>query len=180
MSPWTAVLEPSMSSAYPESEETPTAEDEVELWWGAYASRTAFPGFLVCILATAILTAVLYAWGVLLPARWWAFLLTSPLWLAQTGRWLYRTTAFNYRLTTRRLFVSRSFAAAAQAVDLARVQGIHVQCNPIERRLGLGSIRVDSADSAPLVLEGVHDPAAVAALIENGVKRARAHELGPR
>src|SRR5262249_46349232 len=153
--------------------ETPATQDEVEVWWGAYAGRTALPGFLGCILATAILAAVLYTWNLLLPARWWAFLLTSPLWLVQTGRCLYRTTAFNYRLTTRRLFVSRSFAAAAQVVDLARVERINVQRNPIERRLGVGRIRVETANAAPLLLEGVLDPVAVATLIGNRVKQAR-------
>jgi hypothetical protein len=167
-----------MSNAYPESQETPAAEEEVEVWWGAFAGRTAVPGFVLCALVTAVVCVGLYAWGVLQPARWWAFLLTSPLWLVQIGRWLYRTTAYNYRLTNRRLFVSRSFSAAARVVDLARVERVVVERSRLRRRLGVGRIRIEAKEIAPLILDGVRDPAAVATLIGNRVQQAR--EVGAK
>jgi membrane protein YdbS with pleckstrin-like domain len=166
-----------MSTAYPESQETPAppAEEEVEVWWGSYAGRTMVPGFLVCLLATTGLIIAVYAWGGARNPRQLAYLISSPLWLVQTGRWLYRMTAFNYRLTNRRLFVSRAFRTAADVVDLARVERVRVERGPLERRLGVGRVYVEAAGTPPLVLRGVLHPNAVAGQISDQVQQARAH-----
>jgi hypothetical protein len=165
-----------MSSAYPESQEAPApADEETEVWWGSFAGRTLAPGFVLCVLATAGALIALYAGDVSPNPRRLAYLLVSPLWIVQAGCWLYRMTAYNYRLTTRRLFVSRRFAAAATAVDLARVERVRVQRGRLGRLLGVGRIRVEAAGARPLLLEGVLDPADVAALIASRAEQARKH-----
>src|SRR5262249_55737708 len=137
-----------------------------DVWWGAYASRTMLPSFIVCGLITAGVTAVWLDWGVEyrlseLTARYTAYAVIGPLWLFQLGRWLYRILTRTYRLTTRRLYIERTFVhVPARIVDLRRVTDVAVESTALERRLKVGRVRLrtENPQEPDVVLEGVYNP----------------------
>ena len=139
------------------------------------------PSFTVCILLTAgIAVGGWYCWRVLgesgYLARHIVLGLAGTLWLFQGLRWAYRTSAINYRLTTHRLFRDRGFHnPSAGTVVLEHVTDVIVEPRTgLERLLNVGRIQVRSEDDgAPLVLDGVYQPEAVAAEIRRQVQQAR-------
>jgi membrane protein YdbS with pleckstrin-like domain len=163
-----------------ESEQAEHATDEVDVWWGSYAGRALWPSFVFCGLLTAAIAAAAWYFYDAYQAhprlmRYLAYGLTGAVWLTQLGRWLYRTVIINYRLTTRRLFQDRGFHhPEAGSVQLDRLKGVEVTYGPLERRLGIGRLYVESEGGVPpLVLEGVYDPIKVAALITRTADAAR-------
>jgi hypothetical protein len=146
----------------------PDEDQEADVWWGAYAGRTMLPSFVACgLLALGIAFAAWYVArtdpALPFPPRYAAYSLIALVWLVQLLRCGYRTVTINYRLTTRRLFWDRGFRNPSLAVDLSRIKSVTVQpARPFERALGIGRLRIDVADADPLVLDGVHQPEAVA------------------
>jgi hypothetical protein len=136
------------------------------------------PSFVVCGLLTALLLALAWqlgAWRGMNVVRWVAEGLAIALWLSQIGRWVYRTLAVNYRLTTRHLFYERDFSHPGRpGVALARITHVFVEQTRVERWLGVGRIAVSVAGTAPpLLLEGVRRPQRVAKLIREQASRAQ-------
>jgi hypothetical protein len=150
--------------------------EEVDLWWGSYATRTMLPSFLVCVAATvavAWLTWVFLPPGFVKPTF---VALAGSIWLLQLVRWGYRFFGFNYRLTTRRVVCSRGLLYGPGAeLDLATVARVHVYRRWDERLLQVGQVTVqpDNPNVAPLILEGLVRPAAVAQMIRAAAKKAR-------
>jgi membrane protein YdbS with pleckstrin-like domain len=152
-------------------------EQETDVWWGAYASRTMLPGFIVCGLITAGVTAVWLGWVEYhlseLTARYTAYAVIGPLWLFQLGRWLYRILTRTYRLTTRRLYIERTFFhVPARIVDLRRVTDVAVESTALERRLKVGRVRLrtENPQQPDVFLEGVYDPQRIAQQIRTLAK----------
>jgi len=145
-------------------------DQERDVWWGAYAARTMLPSFLLCILLTVLLavTAVMLALEFDIPhwvLRYGAYALAGVLWSVQTLRWSYRQLVCTYRLTTRRLFLERTFyRSASTAIELRHITGVTVERTTWDRWLGVGRIRITSSNGA-WVLEGVQRPEQVAATI---------------
>jgi hypothetical protein len=166
----------------------PDEDQEADVWWGSYAGRAMLPSFLVCGLLTVAFA--LGAWYIAnafptlpYPPRYLAYVLAALVWLVQVLRWGYRTVTINYRLTTRRLFRDQGFRKPSRAVELSRVKAVAVeQARPLERLLGIGRLRIDAEDTHTLVLQGVHEPQTVAALVRGAAARARARRaaLGAR
>jgi membrane protein YdbS with pleckstrin-like domain len=153
---------------------------ETDVWWGSYAGRTMLPSFVLCSLATATLVWAAFAiWEEGLgydPARYAFYGLMGGLWLWQFIRWGYRIIAYNYRLTTRRLFCMRGFLYSRDpAVELDRVATVTVEQSPLERLLGCGTIIIllEGAAEAPVVLPGVRNPQSIAEEIRNHARTAR-------
>lgn len=156
------------------------ATEEVDVWWGSYAGRALWPSFVFCGLLTALIAVGAWYFYDAYQAhptlmRYLAYGLTGAVWLTQLGRWLYSTVIINYRLTTRRLFQDRGFhRPVAGWVELDRLKGVVVTYGPLEGRLGIGRLYVESEGGAPpLILEGVYDPVKVAALITRTADAAR-------
>lgn len=152
--------------------------DEVELWWGGYSGWAMLPLFFVCACVTAAMIGS--AWYLYseenVPgdrARYAVYLLALALWSMVIAVGLYRMVSWNYRLTTRRLFLIRGINPRTAAVTpLGDIQCILVSQTPVERRLNIGSVRVQ-ASRLEMDLPGVRDPHHVAGLIEKQVKRVR-------
>src|SRR5262245_61647837 len=150
--------------------------EEIDLWWGSYATRTMLPSFLVCIAATvaaAWLTWIFLPPGFFIPSF---VALAGSIWLLQLVRWGYRFFGFNYRLTTRRVVCSRGLLYGPGAeLDLATVARVHVYRRWDERLLQVGQVTVlpDNPNVAPLILEGLVRPAAVAQMIRTAAQKAR-------
>jgi hypothetical protein len=110
-----------------------------------------------------------------LHVRYTVYAICGAIWFAQLARWLYYVLTYNYRLTTRRLFIERSFLNTPRAeLELRRISGVVVETSGLDRRLGVGTLRVLGDDRAPrLVLLGVRDPGRLAAEIRHLAKQAR-------
>jgi hypothetical protein len=152
-------------------------DTEVDVWWGSYAGRAMALSFAVCI----ALTALIY-----FGARWWVpergwlqltfFGLASAVWLIQLARWGYRFFTWNYRLTTRFLYVDYGLSRLrSQRFALRTVDRLEARYNLLERLLGVGDLWVwfDEALKPPAVLKALKSPLTVAETIRTVVRKAR-------
>lgn len=167
-----------VAARLPKPDPVSAIDGEIDVHWGGYAGRDLVPSTVFC----AALAAgwVLYLVP-LLPAGWhWAELvygLPGALVAFQLVRWGYRTAAFHYRVTNRRLFHHRGrLYGRAGAVDLASVATVRVQQHLVDWLLGIGRVRLtfDRDSQPPVVLEGVAQPKRLAAVIERTMRQARA------
>jgi hypothetical protein len=152
-------------------------DTEVDVWWGSYAGRVMAPSFAVCIALTALNYLVARWW---MPERNWLqftfFVLTSAVWLIQLARWGYRFFTWNYRLTTRFLYVDYGLSRLrSQRFALGTVDRLEARYNLLERWLGVGDLWVwfDEATKPPAVLKALKSPRAVAETIRTVVRKAR-------
>ncbi len=164
----------------PAPEVAPHDPQETDVWWGAYAGRTMLPSFIGCALLTAALIAFWLGWveyhASALEARYTAYAVIGSLWLVQLGRWLYRILTRTYRLTTRRLYLERTFFhVPARVVNLEQVRAVDVGSSALERRLKVGRLylRTDNPQLSELTLEGVHEPDRIATRIRELAKQNR-------
>src|SRR5262249_12897306 len=82
-----------------------SSEEEVDLWWGAYAGRKMLPEFVLCGIITALLFAMAWyfrTWHGNV-VRYLVQLAMGAVWLSELAKWAYRLVACGYRLTTRRV-----------------------------------------------------------------------------
>ncbi len=152
-------------------------QQETDVWWGAYAGRTMLPSFVLCGLITVVVIVVWLTWVEYhlseLTARYTAYAVIGPLWLLQLGRWLYHILTQTYRLTTRRLYIERTFFhVPARVVDLRQVSEVAVEATALERRLKVGRVRLRTEDpqQPDVPLEGVYDPQQIARQIRDLAK----------
>jgi hypothetical protein len=100
--------------------------------------------------------------------------LTGPVWLLILGWGVYQLTAFNYRMTTRRLFRARGWLKRPDQAELAKVEVVRMRRSPFERWLGLGRVYIDRGRDQPrMVLNALYNPERVAQLIRRQVEQAR-------
>jgi membrane protein YdbS with pleckstrin-like domain len=129
------------------------------------------PSFLLCILLTLLLavTAVLLALQFDIPpwaVRYGAYALAGALWLLQALRWAYRHLVCTYRLTTRRLFLERTFfRTPGVAIELRHITKVAVERTAWDRWVGVGRVRITSSNGT-WVLDGVRQPGHLAATIQ--------------
>jgi hypothetical protein len=151
----------------------PTEAEETDVWWGACSVRLLIPGIIACVLVSGGVLCEAYLLENPNPARF-TYWFTGPVWLLVLGWGMYQLTAFNGRLTTRRLFRARGFFRPPQQVELAKVRRVGLKRSPFERWLGLGRVYVDGGDGRPpLVLKGMSDAEQLAGLIRRQAQQAR-------
>jgi hypothetical protein len=108
--------------------------------------------------------------------RWSVVILTGLVWLVQTFRWLYRVLGYNYRLTTRRLYVEHGVVAPiTAAADLERIKAVKVGVSYLDRGLAVGRVAVylDDDTQLPLLLDGVRHPWRVCEIISRQAAQAK-------
>lgn len=161
--------------------EGPGPVEERDLWWGSYDPRTMLPSFAFgLVLTVAVILTVHFVAAVYgLPAKFARYTndgVLVVLWSYLVGRWIYRVVAYNYRLTTRRVFCETGFYLPPHTgIELARIAQVVVEKRPAERWLGLGRIRLILADEKrTVVLEAVRFPDQVAMTIRHQIELARA------
>jgi len=154
---------------------------ETDLWWGSYAGRTMTFSFAVCVLLTALIYAGVHT---LVHERGWLQLafggFASALWLVQLTRWCHRFFTYNYRLTTRFLYVDRGFLRLiAQRFALEGIDSVEVRSSKVGAALGVGDVWVFLEDPVQpaAVLEGLVAPQRAVELIRDAVRKAR--EINP-
>src|SRR5207244_2837420 len=142
--------------------------------------------FLVCGVITACLAVLAWycaerGWMPASRARRWTEVLAILVWLIQLLRCFYRMVAWNYRLTSRHLFLEWGFHTPAQGgIELTQIAQVLVQRNAAERWLGVGRLRILlTKGTKPLVLEGVRYPELIAVEIRGRVEKAREEQNEP-
>jgi membrane protein YdbS with pleckstrin-like domain len=151
-------------------------DEEVDVWWGGYAARTMVPSLVVCVVLTVLIDLMCWLTLPRYLLRWSVVSLTGLLWLVQTLRWLHHLLGYNYRLTTRRLYVEHGLFAPETAVaDLDRIKAVKVAASLLQRRLGVGKVAVYVDDDAqlPLILDGVLHPWHVREMIARQAGQAK-------
>lgn len=160
--------------------DNPEAVQEVDVWWGGYASRTMLPGFVLTGVLTLGIGAVAgllwYIVGVPAQvARYGAYVLVVTVWLDRAFRLAYRSISVTYRLTTRRLLRDRGFFRPADGqIELTRVVDVRVEQGGLERLVGVGRLQIitDNANE-PMILAGVKEPEYIASKIRGCVRQVK-------
>jgi hypothetical protein len=154
------------------------ADQETDVWWGAYAGRTFAPVFAFCtLLSVNVSLAVGWYWDEEYPQLMWhlAVLLVVAVWAFPLALWIHRTLSRTYRLTTHFLYRNRGFRRPADGhAELRRIARVYVKYALLQRLVGVGRIVAEVEGGAPLVLDGVHNPEPIADLIRRWSARARA------
>jgi hypothetical protein len=158
-------------------EATARKPDEIDVWWGSYAGRAMAPSFAVCL----VLTALIYfgaRWWV--PERGWLQLtfsgMTSIVWLVQLLRWAHRFFTWNYRLTTRFLYVDSGLKPLiAQRFPVRSIERVEVHSHGLQKWLRISDLWVwlDAPARLPVVLQAIASPRPVAEMIREVVRKAR-------
>jgi hypothetical protein len=153
-------------------------EEEVDIWWGACAIRTITPSLVATLLLSAVIYFIVHA---LVRERGWlqlAFVGTAGvLWLVQMVRWCHRLFTWNYRLTTRYLYVDRGFRPlVARRYPLDTVAQVVLRRGRLDNWLGTNNIRVYFKDGtcSTAELQGLRGANHVAELIRDAVAKAAA------
>lgn len=167
----------------------PAGKEEIDLWWGGYASRTMMPETLSCLLATGMIVTgaiLLVHYGVpAVEARLTVYALAGVLWLIHILRWLNRAAGYTYRLTTHRLYCTWGILAGllhrhVPPVELARVTQVVLETTPVERLLNIGRVRLEMEGGAqPVELLGLFEARHVAEEIGRFVKACRESAAPP-
>ncbi len=150
------------------------AEGEIDVWEARYSSRNFIGRFaLRIIISIAWIVGAVYTWGYnhdgfAIPMVV-AGIVVLILWLVLLGRVIQARFGHHYRLTTRRLFVSKGvFRHERDQMELLRVQDVLTrQQSLMERILGLGTVIVVPSDKRLPTLHvlGVDDPKGIMDLI---------------
>jgi hypothetical protein len=166
----------STSAAKPQTVQPPGCQEELDLWWGSYSGRAMVPSFVVCLGLTVVLY-VCTSWWV--PQRGWLQLtftvFAGLLWLIQFGRWAHRCFTYNYRLTSRYLYVDRGFwPLVARRFALTAIGRVECKARPLDGWLRIGDVQVWLANeaNAPVVLRALLSPRSAAETIRSAVKKA--------
>lgn len=122
----------------------PADVPEHDVWHGSYSPKAMIGGWIGCGLASVAGMAA----GLLVPGAWLlAVIVVAALWLAQTLLLLYRRLSVRYRLTSFRFFHERGLLhRIIDRVEVIDMDDIEVSQGPIERMLGVGTIRITSSD----------------------------------
>jgi hypothetical protein len=156
----------------------PAPTEEVELAWRGYSPLDLLPSTAVFALVTC---GTILALRPLLPAWVMREAIDAPLaavWLLQAVRAMYRLLAYDYRLTSRRLFRSRGPLYPRETpLDLATVVRAEVRQTRIGRLIGVGTVRLIPEDATPtrpaVELDGIRRPQALAGRIQEAATTAR-------
>jgi membrane protein YdbS with pleckstrin-like domain len=151
-------------------------DPEAELWEGSYSPKAMYGEWV----AGAVVTIGAIVLGVLLVPTGVGPLVIGGLvvlmWLFLIGRMLYLRYSVNYRLTTQR-FVHQSgiLSRVTDRIEVIDMDDISFAQGPIQRMLGVGTIRITSSDRThpELVLRGIENVAEVSSLIDNARRKER-------
>lgn len=154
--------------------------EEVDLWHGTYSPKAMVGEALAALGFTILgLIAVPFAWAT--PIGWAVFgigllLVWGLLFLVLA----YRRLSVRYRLTTFRLFhESGLLSRTTDRIEAIDIDDVSFSQGPVERMLGVGTIRIMSSDQTDPAMElpGIENVRAVASLVDE-VRRQERRKRG--
>lgn len=168
---------------------TPADPALTDRGWRGYDPRTAVPHLAAAAVASAAL--LIGRWdlgdifgasdqpGALAVYALAVYALALAVWPGLLAVALYRAVTYTYRLTDRALLVDRgSLFPPEPPVRLADVTGVVSGAGWLGRRLGVGWVRVATADGRAVRLTGIRDPGTYAVQLREAAERARGRVRG--
>jgi uncharacterized membrane protein YdbT with pleckstrin-like domain len=158
---------------------TPADPALTDRGWRGYDPRAAAPQVAAATVASAVLLAGRWELGDLSAFANRAgalvvYAVVLAVWPGLLAVALYRAVTYTYRLTDRALLVDRGFMARPEPpVWLADVTGVVSGAGWVGQRLGVGWVRVATADGRAVRLTGVRDPGAYAIQLREAVEKAK-------
>jgi membrane protein YdbS with pleckstrin-like domain len=150
------------------------------LWQGSF-SKLAMIGSWITAAGVTLAVVIIgfvakfegrtWAWALLAVAAFWIFLLL---------RLIYLQLSVHYKLTSQRFIHERGLLWRQQdRIETIDVDDVSVQQGPIQRMLGIGTVRITSSDrnTPEFVLVGIEDVRKVAAMIDEA-RRAERRKRG--
>lgn len=153
---------------------------EQELWQGKYSSRAMVGAWIGAALFSLglIMTAML---GSFSGTGWIATATVIPLvWLGLLARLFYRQLGEHYFLTNQRFIHERGLLwREIDRIEAIDIDDVSFQQGPIERALGVGTIRIRSSDESHpnMELPGIEKVRDVAEMIDE-VRRQERRKRG--
>jgi membrane protein YdbS with pleckstrin-like domain len=155
------------------------SDHEETLWEGSYSPQTMVGPFILAglVAAGSVVAAVFF------PDLTTVLVLLAAnvlLWLAIYLRYLYVRVSIRYRLTTQR-FIHESgiLRRITDRIEVIDMDDITYEQGPIERLLGIGTIKVTSSDRThpEIVLRGIDDVKNIATIMDE-VRREERRRRG--
>jgi membrane protein YdbS with pleckstrin-like domain len=149
---------------------------EQQLWNGHFSMLAMIGEWAVGAVVTVALIVVGVMADFTSAGWWWTAGGLILLWLALIGRLLYRQLSLRYFLTNQR-FVHESglLWRNIDRIEIIDVDDVTVQQGPVERMLGIGTIRLRSSDanSPEFFVQGIEDVRRIAGLIDDARRKER-------
>lgn len=151
-------------------------DSEDPLWQGSFSklamigSWLAAGGFTLALLIIGFMAGFDgRKWG-------WALLAVAIIWIVLLLRLVYMQLSVNYKLTSQRFIHERGLLWRQQdRIETIDVDDVTVQQGPVQRMLGIGTIKMTSSDrtTPEFVLVGIEDVRTVAAMIDEARRKER-------
>jgi membrane protein YdbS with pleckstrin-like domain len=155
-----------------------TGHDDADrvLWEGRFSKLAMIGSWLSAAAVTIAL--LIAAWIFNFAGTWWTVTLgvLGALWIFLVLKLLYLQLSIKYSLTTQRFVHERGLLwRQTDRIETIDIDDVSVQQGPIERMLGIGTVRVVSSDqSTPqFTIVGIEDVKQVAAMIDDARRQER-------
>jgi membrane protein YdbS with pleckstrin-like domain len=151
-------------------------EPEQELWQGSYSPRAMIGLWIVggVVTLAALVAGVVWGFG---KTGWWVILAAILLlWLWLLVTYLQRRLGVRYRLTSQRFFhESGILRHVIDRVEVIDIDDVTCTQGPIERLLGIGTMRLSSSDRThpELVIHGIEDVNRISGMVDDARRRER-------
>lgn len=150
------------------------------LWQGSFSKLAMIGSWITA--AGVTLAVVIIGFVAKFEGRtWvWALLAVAAFWILLLLRLIYLQLSVHYKLTSQRFIHERGLLWRQQdRIETIDVDDVSVQQGPIQRMLGIGTVRITSSDrtTPEFVLVGIEDVRKVAAMIDEA-RRAERRKRG--
>lgn len=150
-------------------------DDAEEFLWQGHFSKLAMVGeWIGAVLATMAVLVVTLAWN--FTGEKWLWAALAAFWIFLLLRLIYRQLSIRYSLTSQRLIHEHGILwRRTDRIEAIDIDDVTYHQGPVERMLGIGTIRIASSDhSTPqFALVGIEDARRVATLIDEVRRKER-------
>ncbi len=168
-----------LTSSIDSESNTAYSESEVELWSGAFSSKSMVGSWIMgAAVSLLIVISILLIKDLRINEMVWMFGIgvIVLLWLALAGVAIYRKLAERYELSTQRLKHREGILFRTQnRMELIDIDDVLFRQGPVQALLNVGDIIIDSSDKShpQLVLRGIDRVAQVVDLIDDARRKER-------
>ena len=151
-------------------------DSETVLWDGRFSKLAMIGEWIGAIVLTIAVLVIGGLWGMTSQQWGWAVALLAIVWIGLVLRFLYKQLSIKYHLTNQRFIHERGLLwRSIDRIEAIDIDDVAVQQGPVERMLGVGSVRIRSSDSSTpeFMVEGIEDVRRVATLIDDARRKER-------
>jgi len=151
-------------------------DKEYDLWQGNYSNKAMYGAWILAGLTTLAIFSVAIAFHFSWKGWAWTFGLIALMWLSLYARLLYRQFSIHYQLTNQRLVHKQGLLSrTTDRIEVIDMDDVTYNQGPIQRILGIGTIRVTSSDRTHpvIILPGIEKVADVAGMMDDARRNER-------